>query len=557
LSNAFQANQAWASLDSGDYEFAGVFTQNPSDLANPDLSAPVGVGYADFLLGMPNAWGLSMQPETGLRAWNLAAFAQDDYKMASHLTINMGLRFTRQSGWSEVENRMGSYTPTLPNPGIDPATGLAYGNGAMCFAGRVLEGYHCPTTIQKATKLFQPRLGFAWAPKDAWSIRGGFGVFSMMQGANNYTTGAAYGWSTQGSLSSTDVLTPVFLLSDGPPPGSIFYPTGATRTPDSLNGQSISYVPYNTQPPYTLQWNLDIQHQLSGRIGLDAAYVGSRGVHLLFPRDMDQAEPAPVAVRPVPQFNGILENFYDGVSNYHSLQLSARTIGAHGLSFRVNYTLSKAQDLNTATGWSGNVQNESYQSAFRPRANYGLAAFDITHLFNGHIEYELPLGRGKAFLNSSSVLNGLVGGWRLSSTFQVHTGVPFSVFMATNTSNSLAGSLYPNRVGKGTLLHPTINNWFDSTSSSFQAPPAYSFGNAGRHILRGPAWRNVNLSLAKQYGIKKLGDKRNLEVRVDSYDVFNHPNFGLPDAYIGDATVGQITTSSTSRNLQIGAKLSF
>jgi hypothetical protein len=133
--------------------------------------------------------------------------------------------------------------------------------------------------------------------------------------------------------------------------------------------------------------------------------------------------------------------------------------------------------------------------------------------------------------------------------------------MADNLTFSLAGSQYPNRVGKGTLAHPTINNWFDETA--FVSPGLYKFGDSGRDILRGPGFWNVNLSLAKDFKIEKLGDQGNLQMRVDAYDVFNHPNFGMPDPSLGDGTTGIINSTAGSfanpgsRNLQLGAKLSF
>ncbi len=246
----WQNNQAWANIDSGDYDFSGVFTQDPSN-PNP----PVGVGYADFLLGLPDSWGVSMQPETGLRAWNVQAFAQDDYKVTPQLTVNLGIRYLRQSGWSEVQNRMANFDPTLPNPG----TGTL---GAVCFAGQTFAGHKCPRALPQTVGLFQPRIGFAWSPKETWSIRGAFGVFQMMEGANNYTTGFAYGWSIQGGITSGDNLTPVFRLFQGPPPGSIIYPSAALRTPGGLNGQGIGYIPNNTPASYVQQYQFDIQHQI-------------------------------------------------------------------------------------------------------------------------------------------------------------------------------------------------------------------------------------------------------------------------------------------------------
>ncbi len=546
--NKWQDNQAWANVDSGDYDFSGLFTLNPAD---PNST---GLGYADFLFGLPDSWGVSMSPETGLRSWNLQAFAQDDYKITPHLTLNLGVRYAIKAGWTEIHDRFANFDPTLINPG----TGTL---GAMCFAGQSFGSHNCPTGQQKTIwDIFDPRIGFAWSPKNAWSVRGSYGMFSMMWGANSYTSGYAPGWAILGNLVTTDQLTPVFPLAQGPPAGSIIYPTAASRTPDSLNGQGVVYLPYDTPAGYTQQWHLDIQHQIRGGILIDAGYVGSRGVHLLFPRDIDQvpaqllgpgdAQPR----RPYRQYYGIGANLYDGISNYHSFQLSAKKEFSHGLSFIANYTLAKVLDTTTIPGWC--CAPDAWQNAYDWRANYALALMDVPQLLSGSFVYELPVGSGKALLNQGGILNGVLGGWRLSSTFQLHSGLPFTPTIGTaNLSGSLAGAWYPNRLSKGILANPSVNLWFDP--NAFAQPAPYTFGNSGRDILRGPSWKNLNLSLAKNFRISQLGEGGRLQVRVDAYDAFNHPNFGMPNASIGTDGVGVISSSNTSRNLQLGAKLSF
>jgi len=544
----WQDNQGWATLDSGDYDFSGIFTSNPAE------GFSGGLGYADFLVGLPDSWGVSMAPETGLRSWNVQAFAQDDYKVTPHLTLDLGVRYQLQTGWTEVHDRYGNFDPNLMNPG----TGTL---GAMCFAGQNSGGHACPRAQEKTVPdIFDPRIGFAWSPRSSWSIRGSYGIFTMMWGANSFTSGWAPGWSIQGSLTTTDMMTPVFQFSQGPPPGSIIYPSAAARTPDMLNGQGTTYNPYNTPAYYTQQWHFDLQHQLRGNIVLDAAYVGSRGIHLLFFRDMDQV-PANLLgpgntqlLRPYPQYYGIGADLYDGISNYHSFQLSARKEFSHGLSFIANYTVAKTLDAQTSPGWSG--ASDTWQIANNWRVNYAPALMDIPQLLNGSFVYELPVGSGKALLNHHGVLNGVLGGWQLSSTFQLHSGLPFTPTMGTaNLSSSLAGAWYPNRVSSGVLADPSINLWFDT--NAFVQPDPYTFGNSGRDILRGPSWKNMSLSLAKNFRIRPLGEGGRLQMRADAYDVFNHPNFGMPDASIGTDGIGVISSSNTNRNLQLGVMLSF
>ena len=546
--NKWQQNQAWADIDAGDFDFSGLFTRNPAD---PNS---VGLGYADFLFGLPDTWGVSISPATSTRVWNLQAFAQDDYKIKPNLTLNIGVRYQLQPGWTEVHDRISNFDPTLMNP----ATGTL---GALCFAGQTFGSHHCPRAQERAvTDLFAPRVGFAWSPKEKWSVRGAFGLFDLMWGANTYTGGQGIGWGTSGFLGNTDQLTPIFQLVNGPP--LPVYPSASARTPDMLNGQGIGYIPYHTPASYVEQWHFDIQHQIAGGVLIDVAYVGSHTVHLGFGRDIDQVPPWLLGPgdaqsrRPYPQYSGIYTNLFDGYSHYHSFQFATRKDFSRGLSFTASYTFARVLDTGSSSGWGGTNSVETWQNAYDMRANYGPALFDITHLVNGSVLYELPAGHGRRFLNQNKLLEGFFGGWQLSSTFQLHGGIPFTPVMGTvDLSGSLAGTWRPNRLGKGTLADPSINLWFDPTA--FAQPAPYTFGNSGRNILRGPSWKNANLALAKNFRISKLGEAGKLQIRAEAYDVLNHPNFGMPNASIGSDGVGTITSSNTNRNIQLGAKLSF
>jgi len=458
-----------------------------------------------------------------------------------------------------------NFDPNLFNSGVNPTGGPTFtpGNGATCYAGVNFNGYQCPAGEEKTVKdIFQPRFGFAWSPREKWSVRGGYGTFTEMWGANNYVNTFAPGFEITGSVATpNNVLTPLgFTLAQGPPAAEIQYPTPAARQPWSLNGQGTSYIPYQAKAAYVQQFSLDIQHQI-GRVGLDAAYVGSKGEHLLFSRNIDETPAAFLGTGLgllYPQYpaGGIPAGLYDGISNYNSLQLSARTVVSHGFTFRVNYTFSKTMDEFTSPGSCCTSDVGNYQNAYNPRSQYAVSGYDVPQLWSGSAVYELPFGRGKQLLNQGGLLNTFVGGWLISGVFQVHSGVPFTPLMATNLSGALnGGAWWPNRVCNGKLSNPSINMWFETTC--FVQPAIDTYGDSTRDILRGPKWRNVNLSLAKHFALKKLGEGGQLEMRVDAYDIANHPNFGMPNVSIGSGSEGIITSANTNRNLQIGAKLSF
>jgi hypothetical protein len=541
--NKWRDNQAWANLQAGNFDFSGLFSRNPSDPTS------TGVGYADFYFGLPDNWNVSTGSETGGRVWNTQAFAQDDFKVTSKLTLNFGLRWLVQSGWTEVHNRVASFDPTLTNPATNTL-------GAMWFGGQ-----NGRSAIQETKPaLFEPRLGFAWAPKERWSIRGGWGIFHLPWGGNSYTSGLGTGWTISGNESATDQLHPIFTMQQGPPLPLV--PTAANRTPEMLNGQGVSYFPYDTPAAYVQQWHLSVQHELGAGFIVEAAYVGNRGSNLGFGTDFNQVPISKVGPgdmqpnRPYPQYQGISDSSYVGWSNYNALQVNMKKDLARSFYITANYTYSKSTDTGTGAGWGGYTSTDAWQDASDVGANHGPSSNDIRNLFNGSIVYQLPVGRGKALLNRGGIADAILGGWQLSTTFSLHGGMPFTPLMGTvNLDGTLAGNWRPNRIGSGTVSNPTIQQWFDP--SAFVQPAPYTFGDSGRHILYGPDYKNVNLSLAKSWKLPFIGEQGSLQLRGDASNAFNHTNFNQPDASIGTSGVGIISSAYPSRNLQIGAKISF
>jgi len=552
-------NSGWPTANEGNFDFSGLFTLNPADQVNPPAGLIEGTGYADFFLGLSDGWWIDPQPVVGARSWSAQSFAQDEYKITPNLTLTMGLRYIIQSGWSEVNNKISGFQPNIINPG----TGTP---GGLWFAGQL--GHRAETdTIYD---FFAPRLGFAWAPRSDTSIRGGFGIYNVIAGWNTYASGGfGQGWAPIGGLSTTDGLTPVFQLSQGPPPP--IYPGPQLRTPDILNGQNVNYPLFHSPLGYSEEYQLSIQHQFKGGIVLETAYVGNRGIHLAYTRDIDQVPESELGPgnaqlnQPYPQYLGVAASFFDGISNYNALQTSVKKQVSHGLLLTANYTWSKTMDEITNSGFVGGGNGHAehggaLQNQYDPRSNYGPSTTDFRHFFNGSLVYELPFGNGKRFQSENGLLNAALGGWEVSSLFQIHSGSPFTPYVGSpNETGSLAGAWRPNRIGKGTVAHPNINEWFDP--SAFVVPDAYTFGDSGRDILYGPRWTNINGALLKNFSVRKLGEQGKLQFKVETYNLLNHPNFGLPNAAIGTGQgpggVGTITSAYTGRTMQLGASLSF
>jgi hypothetical protein len=162
------------------------------------------------------------------------------------------------------------------------------------------------------------------------------------------------------------------------------------------------------------------------------------------------------------------------------------------------------------------------QNQYDPRSNYAPSTTDFRHFFNGSFVYELPFGKGMRYGIRNGLLNSVAGGWEISSLFQIHSGMAFTPYVGTpNNSGSLAGSWRPNRLAKGTVANPTINEWFDP--SAFEVPAANTFGNSGRNILYGPRWNNVNGALLKNFSIQRLGDKSKLQLKAEASNLAQSP----------------------------------
>ncbi|MGH9763250.1 MAG: hypothetical protein ACREAC_20675, partial [Blastocatellia bacterium] len=377
-----------------------------------------------------------------------------------------------------------------------------------------------------------------------------------------YTDGVlALGLNPQGSMGFSNSV--IFKLKTGPAPGSVVFPTLSTLSPALLNFKDVHYYNPNLPIQYSQEIYLDVQREMPGGLLLDAAYVHTKGTHLNFSRDLNQVPEnlLGTGARPFVQFATIKNHAFDGYSNYNALQLRAVKRLTHGLSFQVNYAWSKLLDTGTGSGHSDSV--DIWQNAYNIRANYGPSTLDATHNFTGFVSYELPVGEGRMF-PVHGLLNGVIGGWRISSIFTARSGIPFTPTVGTDASGALSGScfcgfsLFPNRVGSGKLANPTINQWFDPTA--FTVPAPNTFGDSGRNILRGPHYVDFDMSLGKGFRIR---EGMGLEIRADAFNALNHPNFNLPDSNVvaGSTSIGKITSTTTNggpdRIIQLGARFWF
>jgi hypothetical protein len=551
----YQANYTpWGNLQSGNFNFTGVYTQQNNTIGTG------GSAYADFLLGDVNSWSATNQPESGMRMKSPQVFVQDDFKVLPNLTLNLGLRYEYQSGWSEVKNNLGSFDPTIPNS-------VSGSPGAMWFAGETSR-----TTLMQPKNIWLPRIGFAWTPIGTTVIRGGFGIYALTWSMDDYGQGVGVGNNSTGSAAdTTGGISPVTTL-DGPgtnlQTGMPLTYVVTNRSSTAYNGTNVPYNQYNLPVAKMYQWTASVERQLGTNMEAEIAYVASHGAHLAFPSDINQIPVARLsptfsqAGTPYPQFGTIQGNLGASVSNYNSLQVQVNRRFTRGLTFNANYVWSHFLDDQDSAGWGGRGGTQVYQNAYNPAANYGSSNFDVRNALKGSLVYQLPVGRGKRFLNSNPYLDAFVGGWQTSATMVVHSGQPFTVVTTSNNAAAdnpgSSASQFPDVIGNPRLSHQTIQNWYNV--AAFAQPAPGTFGDERRNSLVGPDLSEIDFSLGKNFALKEgIG----LQFRIDGYNVFNHPSFGLPNtgvAFANGAPTSSSSITSTTigpRAFQLNARVSF
>jgi hypothetical protein len=305
--------------------------------------------------------------------------------------------------------------------------------------------------------------------------------------------------------------------------------------------------------PYTLQWNYTIERELPKQIALRVSYVGQRnlkennfhGSGTVFP-DLNAVVPAPgnpQTRRPIQPFSTI---------NYETAPIFQST--TNSLQAGVQKRYSAGLLINAQYQWVRALGTENFMNPMNWNDSRGNLGGIRTNVLELSYSYELPIGKGKPLLgNLRGVGNVLASGWVLSGISAFLSGSPFSVSYTAKVQGSVSGRA---NVVAGTNLYPpnqTIAQWFNP--AAFVQPPDFTYGTSGYNMLWGPGQQNWDVSLAKN---SKLTERTNLQLRIDAFSVFNHPQFSNPNSNISNpTTAGTITSAGGNRTVQLGAKLQF
>ena len=518
----------------------GRFNFSP---ALTDSRQPAGVGgdaAASFLLGYPTLIGHDYTFNwPGQRGSEVGLYFADDWRISKKLTLNLGLRWDYYTPFSEVSNRWANFN--LATGKID----IAGRNGVSETAG-----------IQAYYKNFGPRFGFAYQALSHTVIRGGFGLFYNPTGSEGGSLRLfrqlPFGLTVNNSPGDITV-APGQRVSDGFAP----LPALNLALADNPSGAMTAVDP-KFRPSYAEQFNFTVEQEIAPiQTVVKMATLGNLGRHLYNTYNANQAVPGATALntrRPLYQLNPLVTdvNYFttNGLSEYYAFQLTVDKRFHRGVSVLAGYTWSHAIDnvpLEFGGGSAGpQPQDPRYLS--RERAD---SIIDIRQRLTLSFLAELPLGKGKAFLNHGGPVDWVLGGWQTNGILSAQTGLPFSPVLQTATTNTGTGSR-PDVLAP--VTYPgTLQNWF--SVGSYGIPAQYTYGNAGRDTLRGPRRTNLDLSLFKTFTVR---EQTRVEFRAEAFNVLNHPQFGLPNPNIGNGQAGAITSIvGNPRQLQMGIRFQF
>ena len=514
------------------------FTQNAT--AQDATAGPTGFGPASFLLGTPDSYGPWVGDTGADQTVNwYGVYGQDQWHVTKRLVAVAGLR------WDYVS----------PPNYHKIVSGLNVLNGQFIVTGPVLPSFPAATGpkgfFNPQYNGWEPRFGLTYQATNNIVVHG---AFAMLDDHNNtlvqenQNIRLSYPSGIAANLTSLDLAVP-----------SVYF--GALPTAASLLGGLAPYASYGADPdnkiPYSLEYNAGIQEQLGGNIVMKIDYVGSVSRHQYIVPEANTAlypGPGPISERqPFPQYGGPFSfSWNNAPGSYNGLQAQAQKTLSNGLFFLASYTWSKSLD------WQSDPYVNAEPNFYNLKGDWGPSDYNRTNLFVLSGVYQLPIGRGRAFMSSpNSVTQALIGDWSLGTIITLNSGAPFNVLAGGDVANTGGPNQRAERTGAdpyaGSGFHRSFQDWLNK--SAFAVPTVYTYGNEGRNDLVGPAFKTVDFNAAKNF---QLIENLNLQFRAEFFNIFNHTNYSNPDNGVQDGTFGQILSAAgPGRQIQFALKLQF
>ncbi len=533
LLRQFQTNRG-----NGRFNFATTFSRDHNNTGS------TGDSMASFLLGAASTIEQDFTlvfPKIDLDEYSY--FVQDDWKVNDRLTFNIGLRYEYDTPATERNDQWTNFDVTT--------------------AKLLIAGFNTDsrTGVTPDRNNFAPRFGFAYRVRQGTVLRGGYGIFYNQNGSEGVVMRRhrqlPFGPINTELINQYDA-NPQLVSQGLDPIPNLDFNVVADHPEGGMMGVAFEFA-----TGYAQQFNLQIQQELPSDMVLKVGYVGNVNSRLDTTFNANQPVPGPGNSnrnRPFdainPDIGGITYNVTDANSNYNALQATLERRFSRNVGFLLSYTWSHSIDL-TANAFGGADNGPIPQDIRNRAADRGTSGFDIQHRLTYSTNYTLPIGKGQKVDFNNAFANGILGGWKLNGIFTAQGGLPHTPTLQSSVSN--AGGSRPDILGDPRLDNPTRDHWFDTSFNASGAvwgiPDQFTFGNAGRNILRGPGRVNVDFSLFKDIAIS---ERVNLQYRAEFFNLLNTPQFGLPNDAIGNANAGTITSIvGNPRQVQMGLRLVF
>ena len=571
---------------SGTYSFNGTWTNDPA-VSNTNV---FGQDLAQFLLGIPSGGSLDLNTQNTVQNKFMAVFVNDDWRVKSNLTLNLGLRFDHDFPETERFNRsVNGFDPNAVNPVAGPAMAAYDANPNPALPAGLFKAYGGltyptagnPAIYNTKSHIVSPRVGFAWTPHalgDKTVIRGGVGV---LVDPIELPTPNQEGFSQQTTVPTPSTAIGNLATLSNPFPNGFLAPSGSSKGPGTFLGNNITFFNPNIINPYTVRWELSVQHQLPGQMVLEVAYIGSHTMHEpintninFIPRQylstsltrdnntitllsgavtnpfkglipsVSSFNASTIALQqlvvPYPEFplNGVTEqNNAAGSGYFESLNVRLQKRYGHGLILIDNFIWNRMEDRLAYLNPSDQAPEKRISSDSRPLRNVMLAT------------YQLPIGHGRKLNLQSRWLDSLAGGWQLSGVLTLQSGPPLTwgdYIYYGGPLNLQANQ--PNGTAFNTAQFNTISTPVTQQLADNIQTLDLQFNNLRRNYTN-----EIDTSMDKNF---KFGERRYVQIRFEAFNLQNHVTFGAPNTTPTSSAFGTIgSQANTPRRLETAIRL--
>lgn len=533
-----------------------------------------GDALASMLLSLPSGATRLNQQNQEHGGYEQGYYIQDQWKVRDNLTINYGLRYDltllpiiSNAALGPYYDIFDYYTGTDIIESLPPACSAT--QFAPCIPGGILPANvivspHPGKLFFPDKKNWAPRFGLSYLIRPDLVLHVGYGRTFDNWAAVDQTAQNVDGWLVKSIASVANLNQAGTLTAPGSQPTTAENPlVGFVGNYPSATPFTQSAGSFNTPPQFTAphsdQWNVGIQQTFSTRGVWTLNYVGSRGRNIDLGMVANTALPGPGTVAPRTPFPYMGQSHWDvplNQSDYEALQTSFQGRDKKtGFSYIVSYTWSHSIDIG-ADDWYGSGTS-SIEHPYDLRLDRSNSGFDLPNVFTAGWTWTVPVGKGQSLSTGNRIADYVVGNWKINGIASYSSGAPYTITASGDIGNTGNTGTYEraNLVGNPYLVHPTLAQWFNT--AAFATPAQYTLGNLGRNTMRPDANKQFDTSLFRDFPFFHEGDT--LMVRIDAFNVLNHPIWGTPGSTVNNtSTFGKVTSMGNSpRQLQLSAKITF